>query len=116
MTEEEKSNKIVFEFDISNVLDIVGKWFESKMIHYSDEMFSDYYEHVKRRILPGDSLNDYLLLRVNELIFKLLGDYHDKKKEAYKEVTQTLKYTPENNAARKLRRDLRKKLKQTDSQ
>ncbi len=35
--------------------------------------------------------------------------------EAYKEVTQTLKYTPENNAARKLRRDLRRNLKQTDS-
>ncbi len=31
--------------------------------------------------------------------------------DAYKEVTQTLKYTPENNAARKLRRDLRKILK-----
>ena len=31
--------------------------------------------------------------------------------EAYEEVTQSLKYTPENNAARKLRRDLRKILK-----
>jgi hypothetical protein len=88
MTEEEKPNKIEFQFDISNVLDIVGKWFESKMIHYSDEMFSDYYEHVKKRILTSDSLNEYLLLRVSDLIFKLLGDYHDKKKETYKEVTE----------------------------
>ena len=31
--------------------------------------------------------------------------------EAYEEVTQSLKYTPENNAARKLRRDLRKIVK-----
>ena len=32
-------------------------------------------------------------------------------KEAFDEVTQSLKYTPENNAARKLRRDLRRILK-----
>jgi tetratricopeptide (TPR) repeat protein len=35
--------------------------------------------------------------------------------EAYKEVTKTLKISPENNAARKLRRDLRRKIKQKDS-
>jgi len=32
-------------------------------------------------------------------------------KEAYKEVTHSLKFTPENNAARKLRRDLRRIIK-----
>ena len=35
----------------------------------------------------------------------------EKYKEAYTEVTQSLKYTPENNVARKLRRDLRRILK-----
>ena len=88
MSDEEKSEKIVFEFDINNVLAIVGKWFESKMIHYSDAMFSDYYKHVQGKILPGENLNEYLLLRVNELIFKLLGDYHEKKKDTYKEVIE----------------------------
>ena len=88
MSDEEKSDKILFEFDINNILDIVGKWFESKMIHYSDEMFRDYYKHIQSKILPGESLNEYLLLRVNELIFKLLGDYHEKKKDTYKEVTE----------------------------
>ena len=39
----------------------------------------------------------------------------EKYEDAYKEVTQSLKYTPENNVARKLRRDLRKRLKQKDN-
>ncbi len=40
----------------------------------------------------------------------------EKYKEAYTEVNQSLKYTPENNAARKLRRDLRRLLKSNDSE
>ncbi|MHA1218975.1 MAG: hypothetical protein ACTSSN_10940 [Candidatus Heimdallarchaeaceae archaeon] len=88
MSDEDKPNKLVFQFDTTSILEIVGKWFESKMIHYSDEMFSDYYEHVKGRLLTSESFNDYLLLRVNELIFKLLGDYHGKKKETYKDVAE----------------------------
>lgn len=40
----------------------------------------------------------------------------DRNKEAYSEVTKSLKYTPENNAARKLRRDLRRIIKSEESE
>jgi hypothetical protein len=40
----------------------------------------------------------------------------EKYKEAFNEVTQSLKFTPENNAARKLRRDLRRILKSKSSE
>ncbi len=88
MSDEEKVETLIFELDLNSILETVGNWFDSKMIHYSDDMFSDYFEHVKAKLLKSETLNEYLKLRVDELIFKLLSVYHDKKKKSYKEVAE----------------------------
>ena len=88
MSEEKKVETLIFELDLNSILETVGNWFDSKMIHYSDDMFSDYFEHVKSKLLKSETLNEYLKLRIDELIFKLLSVYHDKKKISYKEVSE----------------------------
>ncbi len=88
MSEEEKVETLIFELDLNSILETVGNWFDSKMIHYSDQMFADYFENVKSKLLSSETLNEYLKLRIDELIFKLLSVYHEKKKTAYEEVTE----------------------------
>ena len=88
MSEEKKIETLIFELDLNSILETVGNWFDSKMIHYSDAMFSDYFENVKGKLLASETLNEYLKLRVDELIFKLLSVYHDKKKTSYEEVAE----------------------------
>ncbi|MHA1198808.1 MAG: hypothetical protein ACTSQF_05575 [Candidatus Heimdallarchaeaceae archaeon] len=88
MSEEKKVETLIFELDLNSILETVGNWFDSKMIHYSDDMFSDYFENVKAKLLSSETLDDYLKLRIDELIFKLLSVYHEKKKQSYEEVTE----------------------------
>ena len=85
---EKKVETLIFELDLNSILETVGNWFDSKMIHYSDEMFSDYFEHVKAKLLSSETLHEYLKLRIDELIFKLLSVYHDKKKPSYDQVAE----------------------------
>ncbi len=88
MSEDKKIETLIFELDLNSILETVGNWFDSKMIHYSDEMFSDYFENVKTKLLASESLHEYLKLRVDELIFKLLSVYHEKKKPSYVEIAE----------------------------
>ncbi|MHA1667542.1 MAG: hypothetical protein ACTSUR_02695 [Candidatus Heimdallarchaeaceae archaeon] len=86
--EKEKKGRISFIIEQKQVLETVGKWFDSKMIKYNDRMFSDYFQYVKAKILSEENINHYLKLRVDELIFKLLSVYHNKHKEQYEEVIE----------------------------
>jgi len=86
--EKEQKERINFIIEQKQVLETVGKWFDSKMIKYNDKMFSDYFQHVKAKILSEVNIKHYLRLRVDELIFKLLSVYHNKHKEQYEEVIE----------------------------
>jgi len=59
----------------------------------------------------GKDVNTPYMISRAHLLRSICLKAKEQYEEAYEEVTQSLKYTPENNAARKLRRDLRKILK-----
>ena len=78
-----------------------------EVLKYSGQVLAEIEE--KQLITPHMSSRAHLL-RAFALKSK------KKYQEAFNEVTQSLKFTPENNAARKLRRDLRRILKSKSSE
>ena len=77
-----------FKVDVGDLLRIVGDWFSAKYIHYSDEMFEDYFNHVKGGCLESEGLFSYVTEKTNELIWIWLSIYHTKKKISYKDVKE----------------------------
>jgi len=88
MAEGEEKEHVKFEIELKQILEIVGMWFDSKLIQYSDSMFDDYFDHVKSKLMTSDSLSEYIRLRINELIFKLLSVHHERQKTLYKDVME----------------------------
>ena len=77
-----------YKVSISDILRIVGDWFSAKRIHYSDEMFEDYFNHVKNGCVESDGLQSYLIEKTSELVWIWLSIYHTKKRVSYKEVKE----------------------------
>jgi len=87
MTDE---GEIVLDYtvNIGDILRIVGDWFSAKHIHYSDEMFEDYFQHVKHGCIESDGLLSYITEKTNELVWIWLSIYHTKQRVSYKDVKE----------------------------
>lgn len=77
-----------YKVSVEDLLRIVGDWFSAKRIHYSDEMFEDYFNHIKDGCEESDGLSDYLLEKTSELIWIWLSIHHTKKRGSYTEVKE----------------------------
>lgn len=87
MNSEEES-PIGYNLTQKEILEIVGDWFTSKRIHYTDEMFSEYFSHIKTNCLEKDKLTEYLSQKASEIIFKWLSAYHSENKKKFKEAAE----------------------------
>ena len=76
-----------------------------KVLEYSEKVLAEVEE--KQLTVPHMTARAHLLKSISL-------NAKEQYQEAYDEVLKSLKIIPENNAARKLRRDLRRKLKATD--
>jgi len=82
----EKSYSFHYEFSITNVLEIVGDWFQAKRIMYTDEMFEDYYKFVEEQCFTDNIIEEVIKTQVRETIYKWLSVFHEGKKESYDHI------------------------------
>lgn len=76
-----KSGEEIFSFNLSvgEILQIVGDWFKAKRINYSDDLFAEYFDQVKSNCAKTNGLEDFLVNKTNEIIFKWLSIFHKQK-------------------------------------
>ncbi|MEE9410154.1 MAG: hypothetical protein V3V41_04440 [Candidatus Heimdallarchaeota archaeon] len=85
-----KEEEMIFDYKLTleDILKIVGDWFSAKRIHYVDEMFEDYFEHVKDGCMKTSGMQEYISDKSSEIIWIWLSIYHRKKRGSYKEVKE----------------------------
>ena len=81
-----KDYSFSYEFSISNVLEIVGDWFQAKRIMYTDEMFEDYYKFVEEHCFTDNLIEEIIKTQVRESIYKWLSVFHEGKKDTYDHI------------------------------
>ncbi|MBY9001556.1 MAG: hypothetical protein KGD64_11605 [Candidatus Heimdallarchaeota archaeon] len=83
-----EEGRIEIALSPKDLLEIIGDWFKSKRIFYSDEMFYDYHTMLNDKLTETNEMTEYLNIKLQEKIFQWLSLHHSNRKDVYGKVEE----------------------------